>query len=428
MTILPLAAGPRMNRSTHTESKPKGALDGLTVIDLTMMLAGPFASMMLADQGARIIKIEPPAGDSARDIGPHPQGSVSREDGGYGAYFASTGRNKESMVIDLKQEAGKAVLRRLVAKADVIMESFRSGVMERLGISYEALAEINPRLVFAALRGFGDARTGESPYTAWPAYDPVSQAMGGIMGITSTTKGGAPTKIGPGVGDIMPAMFFAFGIASACWRAQRTGEGQFVDIAMVDGVLAVCERLVFQYSATGVAPGTEGNHHPLLCPFGIFPAKDGHVSIGVPKDEFWAPLMLAMGMPERAADPRYATNPARLERREEVVAFIGEWTAERTKQELIGIFGNKVPFGPVFHADDIFADPHFAARSMLVEVEHPGSDVPLTIANTPIRMSGTPGGVRQRAPLTGEHTDAILAEFGFTPAEMRALRAAGTVA
>lgn len=412
----------------NAEMPPKGALDGLTVIDLTMMLAGPFAGMMLADHGARVIKVEPPAGDNARDIGPHPAGSLMREDGGYGAYFASTGRNKESIIIDLKQEAGKEVLRRLVARADVLMESFRSGVMDRLGLSYEALAEINPRLVYATLRGFGDARSGESPYASWPAYDPVSQAMGGIMGITSTTKGGAPTKIGPGVGDIMPAMFLAFGIASACWRAQRTGEGQFVDIAMVDGVLAVCERLVFQYSVTGLPPGTEGNHHPLVCPFGLFPARDGHVSIGVPKDEFWGPLMSAMGMPELAHDERYATNTARMERRQEVIDFITEWTAMRTKKELSEIFGDKVPFGPVFQADDIFADPHFAARNMLVEVEHPGAHRPLIIANTPIRMSRTPGGVRHRAPLTGEHTDRILADFGFAEAEVSALRASGVIA
>jgi crotonobetainyl-CoA:carnitine CoA-transferase CaiB-like acyl-CoA transferase len=412
----------------NDDAAPKGALDGLTVIDLTMMLAGPFAGMMLADNGARVIKVEPPAGDNARDIGPHPAGSLMREDGGYGAYFASTGRNKESIVIDLKQEAGKEVLRRLVAKADVLMESFRSGVMERLGLSYEALAGINPRLVYATLRGFGDARSGESPYASWPAYDPVSQAMGGIMGITSTTKGGAPTKIGPGVGDIMPAMFLAFGIASACWRVQRTGEGQFVDIAMVDGVLAVCERLVFQYSVTGVPPGTEGNHHPLVCPFGLFPVKDGYVSIGVPKDEFWGPLMVAMGMPELAHDDRYATNAARMERRQEVVDFISEWTAARTKQDLIEIFGNKVPFGPVFQADDIFADPHFAARNMLVKVEHPGAHRPLTIANTPIRMSRTPGGIRRRAPLTGEDTDRILADFGFAEEEVAALRQRGTIA
>ena len=412
----------------NPDQLPKGALDGLTVIDLTMMLAGPYAAMMLADQGARVIKIEPPHGDDTRRVGPHLEGALTHEDGGYGAYFASTGRNKESIVIDLKQEAGKAVLRRLAAEDDVVMESFRSGVMDRLGLSYEALAEINPRLVYATLRGFGDARGGASPYASWPAYDPVSQAMGGIMGITSTTKGGPPTKVGPGVGDIMPAMFLAFGIASACWRAQRTGEGQFVDIAMLDGVLAVCERLVFQYSVTGVAPGTEGNHHPLVCPFGLFPAKDGHVSIGVPKDAFWGPLMDALGRPELTHDERYATNAARVERRQEVIDLISAWTAARTKRELIEIFGNKVPFGPVFQADDIFADPHFAARNMLVEVEQPGAHRPLTIANTPIRMSRTPGGVRRRAPLTGEDTDRVLGDFGFAAEEVAALRASGAIA
>ena len=411
----------------NAEPAPKGALDGLTVIDLTAMLAGPYAAMMLADQGARVIKIEPPDGDASRRIGPQLEGGLTSEDGGYGAYFASIGRNKDSIVIDLKHEAGKQVLRRLVAKADVVIENFRSGVMERLGLSYEALAEINPRLVYGTVRGFGDARSGESPYGSWPAYDPVAQAMGGIMGITSTTKEGAPTKVGPGVGDIMPAMFLAFGIASACWRAQRTGEGQFVDIAMVDGVLAVCERLVFQYSVTGEPPGTDGNHHPLVCPFGLFPAKDGHVSIGVPKDEFWGPLMHAMEMPERAEDERYATNLARIERRQEVVDFISEWTAARTKQEMIEIFGGTVPFGPVFQADDIFADPHFASRNMLVEVEHPGAHRPLTIANTPIRMSRTPGGVRRRAPLIGEDTDRILSDFGFDLDEVEALRAAGVI-
>jgi formyl-CoA transferase len=389
-----------------------GALEGLTVIDLTVMLAGPYATMMLADQGARVIKIEPPGGEDARRIGPFPDGAIRAEDGGYGAYFASINRNKESVVLDLKSEAGKDALRGLAARADVLIENYRAGVMERLGLSYETLREINPRLVYAALRGFGDARTGASPYAAWPAYDPVSQAMGGIMGMTGSTPGGPPTKIGPGVGDILPAMFLAFGVASACWRAQRTGEGQFLDIAMIDGVLAVCERIVFQYSATGVAPGPQGNGHPLLCPFGLFPAKDGFVSIGVPKDSFWRPLAEAMGRPELAGDPRYATNEARLERRSEVDALVSEWSTRRTKHELIEAFGGKIPFGPVFRADDIFADPHFAARGMLADVEMPGAAKPLTIAGTPLHFAGTPGGVRKRAPLTGEHTARVLEEFG----------------
>jgi formyl-CoA transferase len=417
-----------VSHADANDTRSPGALDGLTIIDLTAMLAGPYASMMLADQGARVIKIEPPGGEDARSIGPLIVGAIPLAEGGYGAYFASINRNKESVVVDLKHEAGKDVLRRLVAKADVLIENYRAGVMERLGLGYELLAAINSRLVYACLRGFGDGRTGESPYAAWPAYDPVSQAMGGIMGITGAEPGGAPTKIGPGVGDILPAMYLAFGVASACWRAQRTGKGQFLDIGMVDAVLAVCERIVYQYSATGIAPAPEGSGHPLLCPFGLFPAKDGFVSIGVPKDAFWGPMVMAMGRPELAADPRYATNEARLARRGEVNALVGEWTARQTKQQLVAAFGGKIPFGPVFHADDIFADPQFAARGMLAEVEMPGAGRALTVANTPLHMAETPGGVRKRAPLTGEHTDRVLAEFGFDAGEIEVLRGNGSVA
>ena len=408
--------------------KPRGVLDGLTVIDLTNMLAGPYASMMLADQGARVIKIEPPGGEDSRRIGPFLENAIPPEKGGYGAYFASINRNKESVIVNLKTDAGKEILRCFIAKADVVIENFRAGVMERLGLGYETLAELNPRLVYAALRGFGDKRTGESPYTSWPAYDPVSQAMGGIMGITGATPGGPPTKIGPGVGDILPAMFLGFGVASACWRAERTGRGQFLDIGMVEGVLAVCERIVFQYSAAGVAPRPEGNGHPLLCPFGLFPAKDGLVSLGVPKDEFWKPLAKIMDRPDLADDPRFATNAARLARRDEVNSLVSEWTAQRTKQDLIDALGGKIPFGPVFRADDIFADPHFAARNMLAEVEVPGAARPLTIANTPLHMSETPGGVQSRAPLAGEHTEKVLAEFGFDADEINGFRESGVIA
>lgn len=400
-----------------------GALDGLVVLDLTQMLAGPYATMMLADQGARVIKIEPPGGDLTRHNGPHMEGALKIDRGGFGAYFGSINRNKESLVLDLKKPAGKAALLQLVRQADVLVENYRSGVMDRLGLGYEVLAEVNPRLVYGALRGFGDPRTGVSPYVKWPAYDPVAQAMGGIMGITGPTPGGEPTKIGPGVGDIIPAMFLAYGIAAACWRAQRTGEGQFVDVGMVDGVLAVCERMVFQYSASGKAPGPEGNGHPLLCPFGLFPAKDGYVSLGVPNDRFWVPLVALMGRPELATDPRYLTNEARVALRAEVDAIVGAWTSRHTKRELVDLLGGEIPFGPVFDAADVFADPHFRVRGMLVETEQPGAVRPLTIAGTPVRMSETPGGVRHRAPMTGEHTEATLEDFGFTPQQIEQLRA-----
>jgi len=411
-----------------TDTVVDGALDGLKVIDMTAMLAGPYASMMLADQGASVIKVEPPGGDNTRRVGPHLEGALAQGDGGFGGYFASINRNKRSIVIDLKSEDGLAVLRDLVRSADVLLENYRLGVMDRLGLGYEKLREINPRLVYASVRGFGDPRGGESPYANWPAYDPVAQSMGGIMAITGPVPGGNPTKIGPGVGDIIPAMFSAFGIVSACWRAQRTGQGQYVDVAMVDSILAICERIIFQYSGTGQVPGVSGNGHPLLCPFGLFQAKDGWISLAIPKDHFWDHFVKLIGRPELATDPRFLTNEIRLSNNDETVAVVTEWTSARTRAEITEVLGGEVPFGPVYRADDIFADPHFAVRKMLEQVEQPGAADKLTIAGTPVRMTETPGGVRHRAPLTGEHTDEILSEFGFDPERIEHLRASGAVA
>lgn len=401
----------------------KGALDGVVVVDLTQMLSGPFAAMMLADQGARVIKIEPPGGDQTRKFGPFREGQWRIEQGGYGGYFASTNRNKESLVVDLKSVEGRDVVRRLAASADILIENFRAGVMERLGLGYETLAEINPRLVYGAIRGFGDARTGLSPYADWPAYDVVAQAMGGIMGITSTAAGGQPTKIGPGIGDIVPAMQCAFGLTAALVHARATGEGQFVDVAMVDGVLAACERIVFQHGIDGTVPGPEGNSHPLLCPYGLFPAKDGWVAIGCPHDDFWKLLVRTIGLGELADDPRYLTTPDRLKRRAEVEGIVSAWTGARSKVEIAAVLGGKIPFGPVRQVDEIFADEHTASRHMLAKVDLPGvPDHPLTITDTAVKMTETPGGVRTRAPLTGEHTDTVLRDFGYAPDEIEALK------
>lgn len=399
---------------------PAGALSGLVVIDLTVMLAGPFATMLLADHGARVIKIEPPGGENTRVFGPFPPGGLRMEDGGYGAYFASTNRNKESVILDLQSEAGKDAFRRLAEKADVVIENFRAGVMERLGLSYESLIARNPKLVYASIRGFGDPRTGKSPLVDWPAYDVVSQAMGGIMGITGT-KGGAPTKIGPGVGDIMPAMQSVIGILAACWHAQRTGQGQFVDVGMVDAVMSVCERMIYQYSYTGEVAGPEGSGHPLLCPYGIFEARDGWVAIGIPHDHFFKMFVDLIDQPGLAEDPRYKQNADRIARRDEVEAIVTAWTSQRTKTEIADVLGGHVPFGPIQTADEIFESAHTLARDMLVEVEHPGAVAPVRLAGTAIKMDKTPGGVRQRAPLAGEHTRAVLADFGFTEAEIRVL-------
>ncbi len=405
-----------------------GALSDVVVLDLTQMLAGPFVTMMLADQGAEVIKIEPPGGDATRLFGPFMSGQTPVKEGGYGGYFGSTNRNKRSIVIDLKTDEGRDVLKRLVAKADVLVENFRAGVMERLGIGYETLAAINPRLVYGTIRGFGDPRSGRSPYASWPAYDIVAQAMGGIIAITSPTPGGPPTKIGPGVGDLIPAMQCAFGILAALHRAKASGRGQFVDVAMVDGVLAACERPVFQYSYDGVSPGPEGNSHPLLCPYGLFPAKDGWVAIGCPHDEFWRLLVRTIGRPELAEDARYTLTRDRLDRREEVEGLVTAWTSARTKAEITEVLGGKIPFGPVRSFDEIYADEHTRSRGMLAEVELPGVTArKVQVANTAVKLSETPGGVRSRAPLIGEHTEEVLAQFGFDAAEITRLKSARAI-
>ncbi len=405
-----------------------GALEGLRVLDLTRMLAGPFCTMLMADQGADIIKVEPPGGDGTRFMAPYPKEfegpALSKSKGrpAYGGYFQSINRGKRSIGIDLKEEAGKGVLRRLVADVDVLVENFRVGVMDRLGLGYEQLAEINPKLVYAAIRGFGDPRTGESPYKDWPAYDVIAQAMGGMMGITGPDAN-SPMKIGPGVGDTLPATLTAFGIMAAVYSANKTGEGQFIDVAMYDAVLAFCERIIYQHSYIDDVPHPEGNAHPLLCPFGIFPAKDGWVSVACPGEDFWGFLAKVMGREDMIDDPRYRTNNDRAAHGAEVVEAVSAWTAKHTKDELTAILGGQIPYGPVNDVTDIYRDPHVRARGMLVEVEQPGIDRKVTIAGTPIHMLGTPGGVERRSPLLGEHTDEVLGEFGFSREDIDALKA-----
>ena len=389
---------------------PFGALSDIRIIDLTQMLAGPYGSMVLADHGAQVIKVEPPGrGDMTRDAAASSMG----------AYFQSINRNKESVCLDLKTEDGKAALKALVRGADAVIENFRAGVMERLGLGWEVLREVNPRLVYGCLRGFGDHRTGASPYKDWPAFDVVAQAMGGIMAITGPDAA-TPTKVGPGVGDIVPGMMLAFGVLSAIHHARRTGEGQFVDVSMVDAVLAVCERMVWQHSSQGVVPGPEGNHHPFLVPFGMFPAADGHVTIAAHQEGFFDVLVECLEAPQIMADPRFTTRAARGKNRIALIAALGDVTRPFTKAQLTARLGGRIPFGPVLAIDEIEANPHFAAREMIVEVQQPDG-APLRIAGVPIKLTLTPGGVRRRAPILGENTVARLREAGLTEAEIAGL-------
>ena len=384
-----------------------GALRGLKIIDLTMMLAGPYCTMMLADQGADVIKIEPPSGDVTRALGPFQSEDSARH---FGGYFQSINRNKRSIVLNLKDEADRDILLKLIASADVLVENYRCGVMERLGLGYERLKATNSRLVYACLRGFGDPRSGSSPYVDWPAYDVVAQAMGGVMAITGNAATG-PVKTGPGIGDIVPAMMLAFGILAALRHAQRTGQGQFLDVGMYDTMVALCERSMYQFSYEGVIADAAGNGHPMLCPFGIFPTADGWISIAAHQENFWRDLCKQMQRPELASDPRYSTNAARVQHDAEVIETVASWTRRHTKADLALQLGGIVPIGPVNNARDIYHDPHMQARDMLTSVQQPGSQRESVIVNTPIRMSETPGGVKRRAPLLDEHRVAILEEM-----------------
>jgi crotonobetainyl-CoA:carnitine CoA-transferase CaiB-like acyl-CoA transferase len=402
-----------------------GPLKGLKVLDFTQALAGPFCTQQLSDLGAEVVKVEAlDGGDLVRNSGPFHEADPAHR---YSGYFQSINRGKKSIAVDLKTPDGVALIKRLVPSFDVVVENFRVGVMDRLGLSYETLAALNPKLVYAAVRGFGDPRTGASPYVEWPAFDVVAQAMGGMMGITGLA-GGTPIKIGPGVGDTVPALYAALGVVSAVLHARETGEGQFLDVAMTDAVLGVCERIVHQHSFGHLNPGPEGNHHPFLLPFGVYPAADGFVALACPTEAFFRGLVQALGAPEVLDDPRFATGKARAENREAVIERLSGLTAALTKAELHRRLGGVVPFGPVMTIAEIAEDPHFAARGMLAQIEIEGFPAPMRIAGQPIKFASTPANIRGRAPDLGQDTDAVLREHGASDQDIARWRAAGAIA
>jgi crotonobetainyl-CoA:carnitine CoA-transferase CaiB-like acyl-CoA transferase len=405
-----------------SETSPGGPLNGLKILDFTQALAGPFCTQQLCDLGAEVVKVETlDGGDLVRSTGPFHEADPDHR---YSGYFQSINRGKQSIAVDLKTQAGLELIKRLVPSFDVVVENFRVGVMDRLGLSYETLSALNPRLVYAAVRGFGDPRTGASPYLEWPAYDVVAQAMGGMMGITGQADG-APTKVGPGVGDTIPALYLALGVVSAVFSARQTGRGQFLDVAMADAVLGVCERIVHQHSFGHLTPGPEGDHHPFLLPFGIYPAADGYVAIACPGDAFFRQLCQALEAPELLED--FATAKARIANREAAIERLSAITGAMTKAELRERLGGVVPFGPVLNIAEIARDPHFAARGMLAEIELPGFPAPMRIAGQPIKFAGTPTAVTRRGPELGEHTGSVLRAHGASDDDIARWRLAGAI-
>jgi crotonobetainyl-CoA:carnitine CoA-transferase CaiB-like acyl-CoA transferase len=387
-----------------------GPLEDLTVIDCTRALAGPFGAGLLADLGARVIKIESPSGDGYRNIPPflpdHAAPYEQRDAGtDFGAPFASVNRNKRSVCLDLKDEGHKNVFLQLCDQADAIVENMRAGVMDRLGLSYEAIAKRNPKIIYACVRGFGDPRTGESPYAEWPSLDAAAQSFGGLV----HANDGLVT---PAIADIFPGTLMALGVVSAIHHAERSGKGQFLDVSMYDAMMAFQKSAVAQYGFTG-KPNSAGLQRAMtIYPFDLFPTKDGRVSIAVAQPRHWDLLCAAMERPDLMADERSASNAARLVHVDWVEEQIRDWSTQLTRAEVMEKLNGGIPAGPVQNMADIFSDPHILARQMLESCDPGGDNPDITLAANPIKFSETPTTLYQAPPTLGAHNAEVLAEFG----------------
>ena len=378
----------------------QGILSGVRVLDLTRMLSGPYSTMVLADHGAEVIKIEDKNGDTSRFNGPYDAYDTEKK---WAGYFVSLNRNKKSVQLDLKTKDGKNNFCELVRTTDILIENFRPGVMERLGLSFEELQKINPKLVYGAIRGFGDPRSGGSPYMQWPSYDVVAQAMGGVINLTGENPEKV-VKVGPGIGDIFSGLFLSFGVVAALRDAESTGRGQFVDISMYDAMISLCERAVYQYDIEGKIPSAGGNSHPFLAPFGIFPASNGKVAIGVVEDRFWVELVTAIGSPEFIKNEKFATLLARKKNIEEVNETVSKWTSVLSKEELFERLGGIVPFGPVNNVKDIINDSHTVKRKMISKVAKPYKpSESWLVASNPLNFNLSEKPQLTSPPSLGEH-------------------------
>ncbi|WP_270933657.1 CaiB/BaiF CoA transferase family protein [Falsiroseomonas oryzae] len=393
-----------------------GPLAGLRVLDLTRVLAGPLATQFLGDLGAEILKVEPPGtGDETRSFAPFV--------GGESHYFVGLNRGKQSLVLDLRQEEGAALLRRLAARADVLVENFRPGVMERLGLGAAGLMEANPRLIYCAISGFG--QTG--PLRDKPSFDIVTQALTGVLSVNGT-EGAPPVKLGLPVGDMSGGIFGAIAILAALHERNATGRGRVIDISLYDGTMSMLGYLAQLAMLNGRDPTPMGSRHPSVVPYDGFPARDGTIIIACLADRFWPKLCAALGCPEMGADPRYATMALRREHRAEIEPRIAAITATRSVAEWEErLAAHDVPHAPVLGVTGALNHPHAAARGMVEEVEHPTAGL-LRLLGRPIKFPGAQQAPLQPPPVLGQHGEVVLRdELGLDEAELAALRAKGVV-
>lgn len=394
-----------------------GPLAGVRVIDFTRVLAGPAASLALADLGAEVFKIEPPGtGDETRSFPPTRDGESH--------YYLAVNRGKKSIVVDLKTPEGLALVKDLAARCDVLVENYRPGVMERLGLGWEELHAINPRLIYCSISGYG--QTG--PLRDRPSFDIVLQAMSGALSMNGEA-GGLPTKLGIPLGDLVGGINGPIGVLSALYERERTGLGRHIDISLMDGLMGMLGYIAQLAFFTGSDPQRVGSQHPNLVPYGIFPAREGSIVIACLTPGFWARICRSIGREELAEDPRYDTLEKRRDSREEVNAIVADFTSRHSVDELVAIFtAQEVPHAPILGVSEALAQPQAQARGMVVETEHAVLGA-IPIVNRSIRFTDAEQPVPQAPPVLGQHTDAILAEvLDLSPERIAMLRGAGVVA
>lgn len=377
----------------------KGALDGVKVIDFSRVLAGPFCTMNLADFGAEVIKIERPVlGDDSRFFGPFQNEESS--------YYIYVNRGKKSITLDLKDPNSIAVIKEMVKEADVVVENFKPGVMKKLGLHYEALKDVNPEIIYCSISGFGQ----DGPYAERPAYDIVAQAMGGIMSITGYPDG-QPARVGCSLGDISSGLYAAFGITTALYHRMRTGEGQFIDIAMMDSVFSFLESNVMRHTVQGITPSRLGGRHPISAPFDIFQARDGLLIIAIASDAHFEIFSELTGHPGWKDEVRFSSDRNRAENQQALKDLIEAWLADYTVNEAITLMSKVgIPCSEILDIAQICSDPHIKARDMLVSVNHPIAGE-MKIPGNPVKFSNTPPQIRSAGPLLGEHNDEFLGEM-----------------
>ncbi len=405
-----------------------GALAGLKVLDLSRVLAGPWAAQVLGDLGADVIKVErPDGGDETRAWGPPYLKDGEGRDTSEAAYYLSANRNKRSITVDITRAEGQEIVRRLAAQSDVLLENFKVGGLRKYGLDYESLKALNPAIIYCSITGFGQA----GPYAPRAGYDFLIQGMGGLMSVTGRKDGEpgeGPQKVGVALTDILTGLYSVIGILAALQHRNATGEGQHVDMALLDVQVSSLANQNMNYLTTGKAPVRMGNAHPNIVPYQDFPTSDGDMIVAVGNDRQFAALAKAMGHPEWSGDPRFATNTARVANRVKLIDLMREVTRARTTKDWIAALeAVGVPCGPINNLEEVFADPQVVARGMKLKLVHPLAGVVPSVAN-PVRLSETPADYALPPPLLGEHTRDILSErLGMSESEISRLSSDGVI-